>query len=97
MPPTLRYWPETAQHLILAFDRPGYGLSDYDNQFSFDSVCNDVAELVEHLHIEKFGTKKFEFRGIFRKIFFPAYTFRSNCWFDLVFHVALAHNCRRPP
>jgi pimeloyl-ACP methyl ester carboxylesterase len=56
VPPALRYWSESAQFLFVAFDRPGYGLSDYDGQFSFTSVCKDVAHLVTALKLERIGS-----------------------------------------
>lgn len=38
-------------HLI-APERPGFGFSDVDAGFSFDSVAEDMVALLDHLHIE---------------------------------------------
>ncbi len=51
-------------HLI-APERPGFGFSDVDAEFSFDSVADDVAALMDHLRIERGGVLGFLSGGAF--------------------------------
>jgi pimeloyl-ACP methyl ester carboxylesterase/DNA-binding CsgD family transcriptional regulator len=38
---------------LIAPERPGFGFSDIDAAYSFDSVSADLAHLLDHLHIEQ--------------------------------------------
>src|SRR6476646_8243913 len=40
---------------IIAIDRPGYGLSDFQANRKLTDWPNDVAELADHLGLETFG------------------------------------------
>jgi len=51
-------------HLI-APERPGFGFSDVDADFSFDSVADDMIALLDHLHIERCGVLGFLSGGAF--------------------------------
>lgn len=51
-------------HLI-APERPGFGFSDVDADFSFDSVADDVAALLDHLRIDHCGVLGFLSGGAF--------------------------------
>ena len=51
-------------HLI-APERPGFGFSDVDANFSFDSVADDVVALMDHLRIERGGVLGFLSGGAF--------------------------------
>lgn len=40
---------------LIAPERPGFGFSDVDADFTFDSVSKDVIALLDHLHIDRFS------------------------------------------
>ena len=40
---------------LLAPERPGFGFSDVDADFTFESVADDMLALLDHLHIEQSG------------------------------------------
>lgn len=49
---------ELAQALglyLIAPERPGFGFSDVDADFSFDSVADDIVALLDHLHLGRAG------------------------------------------
>lgn len=51
-------------HLI-APERPGFGFSDVDAEFTFDSVADDIIALLDHLHIGRCGVLGFLSGGAF--------------------------------
>ncbi len=51
-------------HLI-APERPGFGFSDVDADFTFESVAADLTALMDHLHIDRCGVLGFLSGGAF--------------------------------
>lgn len=54
---TKAYWSKAPECLpgfrVISFDNRGVGETEYTDSFDFDDLVNDVAELMDHLGIEK--------------------------------------------
>jgi len=53
LPPETDEFARAARLHIIAPERPGFGFSDADPDFSFDSVTRDLLTLLDHLHIDR--------------------------------------------
>jgi pimeloyl-ACP methyl ester carboxylesterase len=82
---------------IIAFDRPGYGLSTYKSRKNIQDVNSDLNFLMNHLGIDKFGVLGWSGGGIFALAYMACFSHRVTCGIvvgtpDLPFDASIAHN-----
>jgi pimeloyl-ACP methyl ester carboxylesterase/DNA-binding CsgD family transcriptional regulator len=53
LPPVTQALSERLGLYLISLDRPGFGFSDEDPRFSFPSVANDLAHLMDHLGVAR--------------------------------------------
>jgi pimeloyl-ACP methyl ester carboxylesterase/DNA-binding CsgD family transcriptional regulator len=53
LPPETEEFSRELGLYLIAPERPGFGFSDVDADFTFDSVAADMIALLDHLHIER--------------------------------------------
>eukprot|EP01084_Bolivina_argentea_P176679 305689_1 len=51
---------------LICPDRPGIGLSTMDPEMTYESICNDTLQLIEHLNIKENEYDSVEYRKVDR-------------------------------
>ena len=82
---------------IIAFDRPGYGLSTYKHRKNIRDLNNDLNILADHLDIDKFSVLGWSGGGVFALAYMTCFPQRVTRGViagtpDLPFDASTAHN-----